>query len=89
MPMATCWVPLKPMVIDSPALIACPHPLPENVCRKVPSPRSVVETVAPQGSPLMVWGLRMLQDQSSIRESDALVRLISAVKPFHQRSPAI
>ena len=89
MPMATCWVPLKPMVIDSPALIACPHPLPENVCRKVPSPRSVVETVAPHGSPLMVWGLVKLQVQSLSRLSEVLVRVMSAVKPFHQRSPAI
>ena len=37
----------------------------------------------------MVWGLVKLQVQLLSRLSEVLVRVISAVKPFHQRSPLI
>ena len=87
--MSTCWVPLKPTVTDCPGLIRRPQPVPDKVWRKRPSPRSVVERLAPQGSPLMVWGLVKLQVQSLSRLSEVLVRVMSAVKPFHQRSPLI
>ena len=37
----------------------------------------------------MVWGLVKLQVQSLSRVVEGLGRVISAVKPFHQRSPVI
>ena len=85
--MSTRWEPLNPTVIDSPGRIRVPQSLPVRVWRCSPFGRALELMWAPQGSPPMVCGLSKLQFQFLRVRLEVLVRVMSAVNPFHQMLP--